>query len=182
MRMSDLTTDILNSEQRHWPAYISLGFDKGADKTRMHQMKFQGPLRVQRPFYPEGEVCHTYLLHPPGGLVSGDDLNIQYDCDQGSEVLLTTPSAGKIYRADSNGVVQKQRVDIQVTDANCEWLPMETIVFEGAHGELTTQINLYGDAKLIGLDVFCLGRPKSALPLKAAVSSSGWLSITMTNL
>ena len=163
--MTELTDQLSNTEsQRHWPAFLLLGFDKGDAKTRMHQMQFHGPLRVQRPFYPEGEVCHVYLLHPPGGLVSGDDLNIQLQCEAGSKVLVTTPSAGKIYRADSNDIAQKQRVDIQVTDSRCEWLPMETIVFDGAHGRLNTQVNLYGDAQFIGLDVFCLGRPKSNLP------------------
>ncbi|MDB1124106.1 urease accessory protein UreD [Vibrio algarum] len=162
--MNQMTSASTLIGQRHWPAYLALGFDKGDDKTRMHQMSFKGPLRVQRPFYPEEEVCHVYLLHPPGGLVSGDDLQIQIDCEKDSQVLVTTPSAGKIYKADSNGVVQKQRVNIQVVDSQCEWLPMETIVFDGAHGVLDTKINLFGDAKFVGLDVFCLGRPKSERP------------------
>ncbi|MCM2679165.1 urease accessory protein UreD [Echinimonas agarilytica] len=149
---------------RHWPAHLALGFDRDGERTRMLDMTFKGPLRVQRPFYPEGGLCHVYLLHPPGGLVSGDDLHIQIDCSTNSEVMVTTPSAGKIYCSDSNDVVQQQRVDIQVEDASCEWLPMETIIFDGAHGKLTTQVNLYGDAKFIGLDIFCLGRPKSDLP------------------
>lgn len=164
MLMNQMTSTTSLIKPRHWPAYLALGFDKGEDKTRMHQMSFKGPLRVQRPFYPEAEVCHVYLLHPPGGLVSGDDLQIQIDCERGSQVLVTTPSAGKIYRADSNGVVQKQRVNILVEESQCEWLPMETIVFDGAHGVLDTKITLFGDAKFIGIDVFCLGRPKSALP------------------
>jgi urease accessory protein len=150
--------------ERHWPAYLALGFDRDVSKTRMHKMQFKGPLRVQRPFYPEDDVCHVYLLHPPGGLVSGDDLNIQVECKTDSHALVTTPSAGKIYRSDSNNIVQKQRVDIDVEDAVCEWMPMETIVFDGAHGRLNTQVTLYGDAKFIGLDVFCLGRPKSQQP------------------
>lgn len=163
MRMSSVF-DMSTQTQRHWPAYLSLGFDKPGDKTRMKQMEFQGPLRVQRPFYPESDVCHVYLLHPPGGLVSGDDLSIQIQCQPQSHALITTPSAGKIYKADSNGIEQKQHVDIEVDKAVCEWMPMETIVFDGAHGKLTTQVNLFGDAKFVGLDVFCLGRPKSHLP------------------
>ena len=65
-------------EGRRWAASISLGFDArpDADKTatRMTHVRHKGPLRVQRPFYPEGRngCCHVYLLHPPGGLVSGD--------------------------------------------------------------------------------------------------------------
>lgn len=156
--------DLSTQTERHWPAKIRLGFDHDGEQTRMVQMAFQGPLRVQRPFYPEQEVCHVYLLHPPGGLVSGDDLRIDITCQPGSHVLLTTPSAGKIYRADSQGGTQRQQVQIDVHSADCEWLPMETIVFDGAHGLLSTRINLYGESKFVGLDVFCLGRPKSLQP------------------
>ncbi|MHA2938260.1 urease accessory protein UreD [Vibrio sp. RC27] len=158
------TFDMSTQAQRHWPAYLSLGFDKAADKTRMKHMEFHGPLRVQRPFYPEDDVCHVYLLHPPGGLVSGDDLSIHIHCQTDSHALITTPSAGKIYKADSKAIEQKQHVDIEVDHAVCEWMPMETIVFDGAHGKLSTQVNLYGNAKFVGIDVFCLGRPKSHLP------------------
>ncbi|WP_456294745.1 urease accessory protein UreD [Vibrio sp. AK197] len=158
------TFNLTTQTTRHWPAFLSLGFDRNGEKTRMHQMRFQGPLRVQKPFYPERDVCHVYLLHPPGGLVSGDDLSIQIECTPNSHALVTTPSAGKIYRADSQDGAQRQQVHIDVVDGCCEWLPMETIVFDGAHGKLSTRVNLYGEAKFAGLDVFCLGRPKSALP------------------
>lgn len=151
-------------EQRHWPASLAVGFDKTAERTRMHKMDFKGPLRVQRPFYPEDEVCHVYLLHPPGGLVSGDDLCIQIECREGAHALLTTPSAGKIYHADSCGVAQRQRTDICIEEACCEWLPMETLVYDGAHGILDTRINLYGNSTFIGMDTICLGRPASDLP------------------
>lgn len=180
MRMSSVF-DMSTQTQRHWPAYLSLGFDKPGDKTRMKQMEFQGPLRVQRPFYPESDVCHVYLLHPPGGLVSGDDLSIQIQCQPQSHALITTPSAGKIYKADSNGIEQKQHVDIEVDNAVCEWMPMETIVFDGAHGKLTTQVNLFGDAKFVGLDVFCLGRPKVICRLCKVVSSSACQFIRTAN-
>ncbi len=154
---------------RHWPASLHLGFDAHQGRTRMQQMKFVGPLRVQRPFYPEGEVCHSYLLHPPGGMVSGDDLAISIDCQPGSQALITTPSAGKIYRADSCGVRQRQQVDISVNNAHCEWLPMETILFDGAHGELQTRIHLHGEARYCGIEMICLGRPRSDKPFISGV-------------
>lgn len=174
--MCDLTTQI----ERHWPAHLKLDFVKSGDKTQMKKMAFKGPLRVQRPFYPEQDVCHVYLLHPPGGLVSGDDLHIDIQCQQGSHVLITTPSAGKIYQADSNRIKQLQNVDIEVSNGVCEWLPMETIVFDGAQGQLTTNIQLHGEAKYIGIDVFCLGRPKSELPFKSG-SISQKLSIYLNH-
>ncbi|MDP5252802.1 MULTISPECIES: urease accessory protein UreD [unclassified Vibrio] len=170
--MCDLSTQI----ERHWPAHLRLDLVKSGNKTQMKHMAFKGPLRVQRPFYPEQDVCHIYLLHPPGGLVSGDDLHIDIRCQQGSHALLTTPSAGKIYQADSKNIKQLQSVDIEVNNGVCEWLPMETIVFDGAQGQLTTNIQLHGEAKFIGIDVFCLGRPKSELPFKSG-SISQKLSI-----
>lgn len=131
-----------------------------ADKTHLKQLAFTGPLRIQRPFYPEGGVCHLYVLHPPGGLVSGDQLNIHTHCTANSQTLLTTPSAGKIYGRDSDGVAQGQRVRLQLDDnAECEWLPQETLIFRDANGRLETDIELGGEARFIGWDLVCLGRP-----------------------
>lgn len=156
--------NLQSSTIRHWPATLELGFRQGPGRTEMATMRFHGPLRVQKPFYPEGRVCHVYLLHPPGGLVSGDDLRITVNGEPGSHFLVTTPSAGKIYRADSQGGSQRQQVTITAADSDCEWLPMETIVFDGAHGYLDTNIQLHGTARFIGMDIFCLGRPKSGQP------------------
>lgn len=158
LRASDLGRD------REWLASLQLGFSAGAGRTRLADMRFHGPLRVQRPFYPEGAVCHIYLLHPPGGLVSGDQLQLNIDCQPGSQALLTTPSAGKIYRADSCNVPQRQKITLRLDAADCEWLPMETVVFDGANGCLDTEVHLHGDARYIGIDVVCLGRPASDKP------------------
>lgn|SRR5690554_1301073 len=92
---------------RHWAASLTLGFCARADGdvsiTRMTTARHYGPLRVQRPFYPEGRdgCCHVYLLHPPGGVASGDSLNIDVNVGEGAHTLLTTPAANKLYRADS---------------------------------------------------------------------------------
>lgn len=149
---------------RTWLAELTLGFVAGPDKTLMKDFKFKGPLRVQRPFYPEGAPCHVYILHPPGGLVSGDNLKIDISCEKNSHAVLTTPSAGKIYQADSCNVEQHQQVQLRIRDAVCEWLPQETIVFNGANGYLNTDIELSEDAKFIGWDIYCLGRTAGNKP------------------
>lgn len=127
-------------------------------------MDFFGPLRVQRPFYPEGEPCHCYLLHPPGGLVSGDVLAIEATCAPGAHALLTTPSAGKIYGADSQNAPQGQQVRLAARDAGIEWLPMETIVFNRANASLDLAVDLSGRARAAGWEVVCLGRPEGDRP------------------
>ncbi len=149
---------------RHWSAGLQLGFTKKAEKTVLSEMSFQGPLRVQRPFYPEAGVCHLYVLHPPGGLVSGDEVRISMRAGAASAALVTTPSAGKIYHSDSYDVSQVQATDIVVENADFEWLPQETIVFNGANGTLDTRVHLQGESRFIGWDIFCLGRTAGDQP------------------
>ncbi|QJQ94065.1 MULTISPECIES: urease accessory protein UreD [Halomonadaceae] len=158
-------------DQRRWAASLELGFEARPEHagtlTRMVRARHQGPLRVQRPFYPEGrgEACHVYLLHPPGGLVSGDALSITARVEQGAHVLLTTPAAAKLYKADSHGVAWSQYTQLTVAPGGIlEWLPQETLCFDGSQGEQRTSIELAGDARCLGWEIMALGRPASDLP------------------
>ena len=122
------------------------------------QRQRHGPLAVQRPFYPEGGVCHVYLLHPPGGVVGGDRLQIDTDLASGSHALVTTPGATKFYR--SGGAVAQQAQILKVADgASLEWLPQENIFFPGAQVAMHSRIELQGDARLALWETHCLGRP-----------------------
>ncbi|MEP5982622.1 MAG: urease accessory protein UreD [Marinobacter alexandrii] len=156
---------------RRWAASIELGFQLRPDgdntATRMTGISHQGPLRVQRPFYPEGRngCCHVYLLHPPGGLVSGDALSIEAQVGEGAHTLLTTPAAAKLYKADSHGVAWAQHTKLTVAKGGTlEYLPQETLAFDGSRGEETTTIELQTGAKCLGWEILALGRPASDLP------------------
>lgn len=135
--------------------------------TRLSTLRHEGPLRVQRPFYPEGTTgcCHVYLLHPPGGLVSGDALRIDAAVGEGAHALLTTPAAAKVYTADSHGVASSQQVSLKVgRGAALEYLPQETIVFDGARTSQSTSIEIEPGGRCLGWEVLALGRPASDLP------------------
>lgn len=108
--------------------------------------------------YPEGDsVCHTLLLHPPGGIVGGDLLNIQLTLQSYSHVLITQPGATKWYR--SNGFVAKQINYIKVdSKAVLEWLPQETIFYRGTNSNLNTVVELQSDSVFMGWDIYCFGR------------------------
>jgi urease accessory protein len=125
------------------------------------QRQHVGPLQVQRPFYPDGErACHVYILHPPGGVVGGDSLAISAAVECGAHALLTTPAAGKLYR--SAGASAQLAQELNVADgAWLEWLPQETIAFDGARAASTTRVALTGTAGFIGWEILCLGRPAS---------------------
>lgn len=144
-----------------WEAALDLSFVRFSDRTTLRERRHVGPLRVQRPFYPEQTgVCHVYLLHPPGGLVAGDRLRIEARVETGAHALLTTPAAGKLYRSRAPQLQATQTQRLCVGHGAClEWLPQETIAFRGARAELTTRVELTGDARFIGWEILCLGRP-----------------------
>lgn len=154
----------MSPEPRHepphstWQARLDLGFARRAARTLLVHRAHEGPLRVQRPFYPEGElVCHVIVLHPPGGVANGDALSLSTHLGPGSHALLTTPGAGKWYRSASGWA--HQRLAFQVGAGAClEWLPQETIVFDGAYAHMSTAIDLAADARFLGWEVLCLGR------------------------
>lgn len=152
------------SRERNWRARINLEYADRGDKTVLKNMEFEGPLRVQRAFYPEGKVCHSYLLHPPGGMVSGDQIDIDIKVGANAHALVTTPSAGKVYCSDSLDVAQQQQVTLSVEGGILEWLPQENIVFDGSHARLLTTIKLNPDASLIAWDMVGLGRQAGNLP------------------
>ena len=143
-----------------WKAQLSLEFEKRADRTVVTSRKHTGPLVIQKPFYPEGAPCHIYLLHPPGGLVSGDQLILNVNLDNQSHVLMTTPGAAKFYR--SAGPVAQQIQTFNVCNESLlEWMPQETIVFDQSNATINTEINLEENSKFIGWEIICLGRTAS---------------------
>ncbi len=146
-------------DAKRWRAKFSGEFLNVNGHTKMGLTDHFGPLRVQRPFYPEGPDClHLYLLHPPGGLVGGDKLSITLCAKEHAHILMTTPSAGKIYR-NISGIKQGQYVNIQVADnATVEYLPQENIIFDDADAELMTQVDIKGSGTFIGWEITCLGR------------------------
>lgn len=146
-----------------WRAGLELGFARDGTRTIPVHRRHFGPLRVQKAFHPEPGVCHSYILHPPGGVVGGDRLNTTVDVAGDAHALITTPGANKFYR--SGGPVACQRQTLRVADGGTlEWLPLEQIVFDGAQAEATLAVELAGDARFIGWEVTCLGRPAGALP------------------
>ena len=129
----------------------------------MVESRHVGPLAVQRAFYPEGkDLAHIYLLHPPGGLVSGDRLDVALTLEDGAQVLCTTPGAGRVYRARPDRTLQEQYNTLTLAPgAALEWFPQELIVYPDARAKMDTRIDLADGAYFAGWDIAVLGLPAS---------------------
>lgn len=153
-----LKKNIESDVEKGWKAMLSLFFKDRGDKTVIKDRQQKGPLAIQRPLYPEGKACHTYLLHPPGGVVGGDTLQISARVEKGAHALITTPGATKFYRSEKRYAHQRQVLHVE-QGALLEWLPQENIFFPDAHARLDTEIHLDRDAQFLGWEMHCFGRP-----------------------
>jgi urease accessory protein len=156
-----------------WKAYLGLEFEARSAKTVLARRQHHGPLVVQRPFYPEQGVCHVYLLHPPGGVVSGDCLQIDIKAAPHAQVLLTTPAAGKFYR--SSGKPTHQSVQLNIAEeAALEWLPQEAIVYEGAQFDSAMTVTLAPGGRFLGWEILVLGRPAAEEGFNLGSANLSW--------
>jgi urease accessory protein len=99
------------------------------------------------------------IVHPPGGIAGGDELELNISAGEHAGVQLTTPGAGKWYRGFGRNARQTVRIGV-AAGAMCEWLPQENIVFDGAAAQMSLQVDLADDAVFCGWDFTCLGRPQ----------------------
>lgn len=145
-------------DSRGWFACLELEFEPRHGRTVLARNRHTGPLRLQRLLYPEEQVCHAYILHPPGGVVGGDQLETLITVRAGASALITTPGATKFYRSDGRKARQENRLHVE-KDGAVEWLPQETIVYPEANAEIVTRIDLEKDARFMGWDILCMGLP-----------------------
>jgi urease accessory protein len=143
-----------------WHGHLQLHYRRDGDTTTALD-RHHGPLRVLQRLYPEGPgICHHVLVHPPGGIVGGDTLDIDLHLAAGSHAVITSPGASRFYRSAGEPAVQTLRARID-DGARLEWLPLETIAHSGCLGENRLSFELAPLAQMMGWDVLALGLPAS---------------------
>ncbi len=151
--------------QEGWRGELKLHYRLAAGRTVAHDIH-SGPLRVLQPLHPEGPaICHHVVLHPPGGVVAGDQLHIEARLEPGTHALITTPGATRFYR--SEGAAALQRATLQVAGgARLEWLPLETIAYSGCLAHNHVRAELAPGAQMMGWDLLALGLAAAGQPFR----------------
>jgi urease accessory protein len=151
-----------------WHANLDINYAFEANRT-VARYAHKGPLRILQSLYPEGDaICHSVLVHPPGGLVGGDTLDITVDVSEGAHGLITTPGATRFYKSLGELALQRTRVNLQA-NAKLEWMPLESIAYAGCQAENRLTMQLAPSAEMIGWDTTALGLPNANLPFDLGV-------------
>ena len=149
----------------NWHAQLRMDYAHQDGRTMVHH-QHQGPLRILQSLYPEGDaVCHNVLVHPPGGLVGGDVMEIDVHVQPQAHGLITTPGATRFYRSDKGLATQHVHARV-AAHARLEWLPLETIAYSGCHGVNQAVFELAPGAELMAWDITALGLPNANQPFE----------------
>ena len=140
-----------------WSASLELRFERRGAATRLVSNRHRGPLRLLRALPQSDGSCEAVIVHPPGGLVGGDSLDLDVQVGPSSHLLCTTPGAQKWYRSAQFQARAVTRVSVG-SESMLEWLPQPAIVYEGAHVDQTVRFQLAPDARMIGWECLVLGR------------------------
>lgn len=143
-----------------WRADLKLDYTLESQRTVVRYLH-QGPLRILQSLYPEGnQICHNVLVHPPGGLVGGDTLDIQVNVAEGAHALVSTPGATRFYKSGGKAALQQVTATL-APGARLEWLPLEAIAYNDCEATNRAIFNLAPTAELMAWDVTALGLPSS---------------------
>ncbi len=141
--------------------------------THLARLFQKSPLRVLVPRPAPGEPPCAVLLNTSGGIVGGDALRVAVRLETGAVAVVTTQAAEKAYR--SAGAEATVEVDLDLADETwLEWLPQETILFDGARLRRTLRVDLGLRARLVAADMLVFGRRARAEQFRTGLLSDRW--------
>ena len=137
---------------------LSYEFERAGPRTILTRSCCTSPWHHFPPSYLDDSGCaYTWLVNPSGGLVGGDHVSVEAQCHAGTHVLMTSPSANRVYRTVSEPAVQQVRVSVG-PDARLEWMPELTIPFAGSHFRQSIHMDLAPGATVVLWDAIASGR------------------------
>ncbi|QLH40491.1 MAG: urease accessory protein UreD [Defluviicoccus sp.] len=153
---------------------MDLVFDVRAGRgTRLAHLYQKAPLRVLFPRGGEPGIATPVLITTSGGLVGGDELDVRIAAEPGAAVLATTQAAEKVYRS----LGADCRIDVRLAagvGAWLEWLPQETILFNGARLQRTTRLECAAGGRLLAGEILVFGRHAHGESLRHGSFRDAW--------
>lgn len=143
-----------------------------AGRTRIETLFQEGCAKIRLP-HTHDPSLQAVLINTAGGLTGGDDVAWQVDVAPQSRVVLTTQACERVYRSLGDDAVVRTRLRVGA-GAHLDWLPQETILFDGARLDRALDIELEGDASLFAIEAILLGRSAMGEAARNAHLADNW--------
>ena len=137
---------------------LSYEFERAGPRTILTRSSCTSPWHHFPPSYLDDSGCaYTWLVNPSGGLVGGDHVSVEAQLHAHTHVVMTSPSANRIYRSLSEPAVQEVRISVG-PGARLEWVPEVTIPFAGSRFRQSIHVDLAPGATVVLWDAMASGR------------------------
>jgi urease accessory protein len=142
-------------------------------ETRIADLYQRDPCRALFPHGDAGDVMPVVVLTTSGGLAGGDRISLEISVGRNAATQVTTQAAEKIYRALAAETCVSVRLSA-ASEAWLEWLPQETILFEGARFQRETRVEIASDARLLAAEIVVFGRTARGERMTAGSYRDHW--------
>lgn len=141
--------------------------------TRLRRLYQDGCAKIRLPRDADARDLEAVLINTSGGLTGGDRLSWDVEAGAGANLTVTTQACEKVYRA------RDDRAEVGVSllagpGARIDWLPQETILFDGSALSRTLQADLADDARLLVVEAVVLGRTAMGETVRAGALRDRW--------
>lgn len=136
---------------------VALRLRATAAGTRLADLGQRSPWRVLFPHPAPGDPLTGVLVNTAGGIVGGDCARLSVAVEPAAAAVLTTQAAEKVYRSAG----RDSRIDTRLAvgaGAWLEWLPQETIQFDGARLRRTLTVDAAAGSRLLAAEMVVYGR------------------------
>jgi urease accessory protein len=134
-------------------------FQEGSAKARL-------PKAFQQP--PE-----AVLINTAGGLTGGDRFSTEVELEDGAGLVVTTQACERVYRSLGGLAEIAARLRLGA-GARLDWLPQETILFDGGRLKRRLDVDLAGDAEFLAVEAVLFGRTAMGEVVRSGAFHDRW--------
>jgi len=136
---------------------LGLAFKRDGARTRIEEFYQLGCLKARLPRPVDAAVLEAVTMNIGGGVAGGDVLATRIELHSGARACVASQAAERVYRALAEPAEVSTEISVQ-SGAVLEYLPQETILFDGFGLNRSLEVALHGDAAFLGVESLVFGR------------------------
>jgi urease accessory protein len=149
---------------------VRITFRRRDGATHLYRLHQDGSAKVR---FPRTDVPEAVLINTAGGMTGGDVFGTEIELQKGAQATLTTQACERIYRSTEAAVTIANRIELR-PGSRLEWLPQETILFDGGRLVRRLEVDLTGDAGLLAVESTIFGRTAMGEQVRSGSFRDRW--------
>lgn len=127
-------------------------------RTVLAAQDFRAPFHLSKPYWDaDASVLLAQVVNPTAGILAGDELDSRIVVDGGAALLVTTPSASRVFQMKGGQAASRQSFEV-AADGWLEVLPEPLVPHRGSRFHQTTEIDVAAGGRLLFVDQLMPGR------------------------